>query len=90
MYTYQSIAAHVYDRRSYRPEALVISLGVDTYEDDPISSFKLKTEDYLRLGERLATLGVPTLFVMEGGYNVGMIGVNVTNVLQAFENSTRT
>jgi acetoin utilization deacetylase AcuC-like enzyme len=83
------LAASLESIRSYRPEALVISLGVDTYENDPISYFKLKTEDYLRLGERLATLEVPTLFVMEGGYNVDMIGVNVTNVLQAFESSTR-
>jgi acetoin utilization deacetylase AcuC-like enzyme len=26
----------------FGPDALVISLGVDTYKDDPISSFKLE------------------------------------------------
>jgi acetoin utilization deacetylase AcuC-like enzyme len=29
--------------------------------------------------------GLPTLFVMEGGYAVGDIGVNVVNVLTGFE-----
>jgi acetoin utilization deacetylase AcuC-like enzyme len=68
----------------YRPDALVVSLGVDTYEGDPISRFKFATDDYLRLGQRLVGLGLPALFVMEGGYNLDAIGVNVTNVLQSF------
>lgn len=66
-------------------EALVISLGVDTFKEDPISQFKLESEDYFRIGERIAKLGLPTLFVMEGGYAVEAIGINAVNVLTAFE-----
>lgn len=68
----------------YAPDALVISLGVDTYEGDPISKFKLKTADYPAMGARLARLGKPTVFVMEGGYAVEAIGVNAVGVLQGF------
>lgn len=71
----------------YRPDALIVSLGVDTFKDDPISSFKLDTRDYLRLGEQLALLDLPTLFVMEGGYAVEEIGINAVNVLTAFDAS---
>jgi len=46
---------------------LVVSLGVDTYKHDPISQFALDTTDYLRVGERIAACGVPSLFLMEGG-----------------------
>ena len=73
--------------RAYQPDALVISLGVDTYKDDPISHFKLDCDDYLRMGEMIAGLGLPTLFVMEGGYAVEEIGVNVVNTLTGFENA---
>ncbi|WP_366552904.1 histone deacetylase family protein [Aquibaculum sediminis] len=66
-------------------DALVISLGVDTFKEDPISQFRLESEDYLRIGERIAKLGLPTLFVMEGGYAVEAIGINAVNVLTAFE-----
>lgn len=66
-------------------EALVISLGVDTFKEDPISQFRLESEDYFRIGERIAKLGLPTLFVMEGGYAVEAIGINAVNVLTAFE-----
>jgi len=66
---------------AFGPDALVVSLGVDTFERDPISCFKLETRDYLRVGERVAALGLPTLFVLEGGYALDEIAENVTNVL---------
>jgi acetoin utilization deacetylase AcuC-like enzyme len=69
----------------YGPDALVVSLGVDTYEKDPISQFRLKDADYARMGAAIATLKKPTLFVLEGGYAVEEIGVNVANVLSGFE-----
>ncbi|HSF95998.1 MAG TPA: histone deacetylase family protein, partial [Thermohalobaculum sp.] len=72
--------------KAYAPDALVVSLGVDTFEKDPISFFKLKSDDFTRYGERIAKLGLPTLFVMEGGYAVAEIGVNTVNVLEGFEN----
>lgn len=70
---------------AYAPDAIVISLGVDTFKDDPISQFKLENQDYLRIGKMLAAVGKPTLFVMEGGYMVDDIGINAVNVLLGFE-----
>lgn len=69
----------------YSPDCVVVSHGVDAFEDDPISRFRLKSEEFLRIGEAIARLNVPTLFVLEGGYDVDAFGVNVVNVLQGFE-----
>ena len=66
-------------------ELVVVALGVDTFEGDPISSFAIKTSDYLEMGRMIASLGLPTVFVMEGGYDVGPIGDNVANVLEGFD-----
>jgi len=63
----------------------VISLGVDTFKADPISKFKLESEDYPKIGAMIAKLGRPTLFVMEGGYAVEQIGLNTVNLLAGFE-----
>jgi len=71
--------------RQYRPDLLVVSLGVDTYEGDPISHFRLASNDFFSIGAAIASIGVPTLFVMEGGYMVDEIGINAVNVLQGFE-----
>jgi acetoin utilization deacetylase AcuC-like enzyme len=69
----------------FAPAALVVSLGVDTYRGDPISRFRLETRDYPVIGARIRELGLPTLFVMEGGYAVDAIGVNAVGVLTGFE-----
>lgn len=68
----------------FKPDALVIALGVDTYEGDPISKFKLRSADYLQVGARLARLGLPAVFTMEGGYAVAEVGTNVANVLEGY------
>lgn len=66
-------------------ECLIVSLGVDIFEGDPISTFTFTSADFTLLGERLAQVGLPSVFLMEGGYAVDAIGVNVVNVLQGFE-----
>ncbi|MEZ5229094.1 MAG: hypothetical protein R2710_21225 [Acidimicrobiales bacterium] len=66
-------------------EALVVSLGVDTYTGDPISDFQLDIGDYPTIGKQLAGLGLPTVFVMEGGYATAELGGNIVGVLQGFE-----
>ena len=40
------------------------------------------------MGQTIAEMGLPTLFVMEGGYAVEEIGTNTVNVLRGFENPT--
>ncbi|MBI3673307.1 MAG: histone deacetylase family protein [Rhizobiales bacterium] len=70
--------------RAYKPDVLVVSLGVDTFKDDPISFFKLSSPDFKTYGGRIARLKLPTLFVMEGGYAVEAIGINTVNVLEGF------
>jgi acetoin utilization deacetylase AcuC-like enzyme len=68
----------------FAPQAVVVALGVDTFEGDPISKFALCSADYLDVGRTLAGLGLPTVFTMEGGYAVAEVGVNVVNVLEGF------
>lgn len=70
--------------RAWGAEAVVVALGVDTYGGDPISKFRLAGADYLRMGAAIARLRLPTVFVLEGGYAVQQVGVNVANVLEGF------
>ena len=66
-------------------DALVVSLGLDTFAGDPISTFALQSGDFSRLGARLAQLGLPAVFVLEGGYAAAELGVNAVNVIEGFE-----
>lgn len=72
------------DIAAFAPDSVVVSLGVDTFVEDPISHFKLVGADFTTMGQRIATLGKPTLFVLEGGYAVADIGGNVAAVLTGF------
>ncbi len=66
---------------AFAPDRLVVSLGVDAFEEDPISRFKLKGPDFVEIGRAIGALEIPALFVMEGGYAIEAIGTNVANVL---------
>jgi acetoin utilization deacetylase AcuC-like enzyme len=69
---------------AWGPEALVISLGVDAYKEDPISFFKLESDDFTDAGRRIGRMKLPTVFCMEGGYAIEAVGVNTVNVLEGF------
>ncbi|MBC2857919.1 histone deacetylase family protein [Stappia sp. 28M-7] len=81
----QALAASLDRIGAFRADTLVISLGLDAYEKDPISRFRLVHDDFTRMGAALAAAGLPTLFVMEGGYAVDALGTNCVNVLEGFE-----
>jgi acetoin utilization deacetylase AcuC-like enzyme len=70
------------ERRS--PDLLIVSFGADTFAGDPISHFQLETGDYARMSRRVASLRLPTLIVMEGGYAVDALGANVAEFLGGF------
>jgi acetoin utilization deacetylase AcuC-like enzyme len=61
----------------FGPQALVVSLGVNTPG--------LSNADFLRIGERIGYLGLPAVFVFEGGDATPELGINVVNVLEGFE-----
>jgi acetoin utilization deacetylase AcuC-like enzyme len=61
----------------FGPQALVVSLGVNVPG--------LSGADFLRIGERIGYLGLPTVFVLEGGAAGPELGINVVNVLEGFE-----
>ena len=62
-------------------DALVVSLGVDTAAED-YDTFQLGADDFTPHGRRDRRAGLPTVLVQEGGYDLGVIGRNVVNVLQ--------
>ena len=69
----------------FAPDApLVVSLGFDTFERDPIADLALTTEDYARVGSIIAALGRRTVLIQEGGYAIDAIGANAVSFLSGF------
>jgi acetoin utilization deacetylase AcuC-like enzyme len=65
----------------FEPDGLVVALGLDTFAGDPTTHFDIETEDYLQMGKAIASLGLQTLVVLEGGYSVEHIGTNTVKFL---------
>jgi acetoin utilization deacetylase AcuC-like enzyme len=70
---------------TFQPNYLIVSLGFDTYEKDPIGGFNITIPGYGRLGEFISDLPYPTVLVQEGGYNVDQLGNIAFSFLKGFD-----
>jgi acetoin utilization deacetylase AcuC-like enzyme len=68
--------------KAFGPAVLVVSLGFDTYGQDPIADFALSTDVYHEVGRYVADLGLPALVLQEGGYYVPKLGENARTWLR--------
>ena len=66
---------------AFDPALVVVSLGLDTYLDDPMCDLALTTEGFGRCGRAVAALGRPLVVLQEGGYADDALGANVTSWL---------
>jgi len=71
--------------RRFGPQYLVVSAGMDIYADDPLGTIKVTTEGIAEIGRHISALGLPTVIVMEGGYNNEALGRNVASFLGEFK-----
>lgn len=68
----------------FSPTALVIALGLDAFEGDPLRGLAITTPGFGRIAKRIAALGLPTVLVQEGGYLSDELGDNLSSFLQGF------
>ena len=66
-------------------QGLVVALGVDAAGGDPESPLEATAAGFRRAGELLGGLGVPTVIVQEGGYDLAAVGLLVRETLLGFE-----
>lgn len=73
----------------YNPDVLVVSAGFDTHELDPVAKesaggfgpTELWEEDFGLVGETIGNFQKPTVLVLEGGYNLEVLGNSVANFI---------
>ena len=65
--------------------SLVVSLGVDAFDGDPIGDLSISTAGFGRIGAAIAQLGLPTVVLQEGGYNLEHLGANVLSFLKGID-----
>jgi acetoin utilization deacetylase AcuC-like enzyme len=70
--------------RNFAPDALVVSLGFDASEHEPLNAFGVTEAGFAQAGRLVAGIGVPTLLVQEGGYAVDWLPRLLTRFLEGF------
>lgn len=60
----------------FRPQFLIVALGLDTAKEDPTGSWSLEAEDFEAMGKMIGSLHLPTLVIQEGGYDTRVLGIN--------------
>lgn len=68
----------------FAPDALVVSLGFDASEHEPLSYLAITADGFARAAERIAALGVPAAIIQEGGYNTDLLGKLLERFLSAY------
>jgi acetoin utilization deacetylase AcuC-like enzyme len=71
--------------RDFQPDVLLIALGLDASEHDPLAFMKITAKGFQRIGEALGAIGLPTVIVQEGGYLSEQLGGNLVAALAGFE-----
>ena len=61
----------------FGPDVVIVSLGLDTYWDDPICDFNLSSDGFATCGTMIAEIGRPVVVLQEGGYAADDLGENV-------------
>ena len=71
--------------RKFGPNYLVLSIGTDIFEGDPLGRFKISHQGFSEIGMKIAALNLPTAIIMEGGYSNEALGTNIFNLLVNFK-----
>ncbi len=69
---------------AFAPGVLVVALGLDAHETDPLAGLALTTEGFRRIGDTIGSMGLPTALVQEGGYLSDALGRNLDAFLDGF------
>jgi acetoin utilization deacetylase AcuC-like enzyme len=81
----EAVAALAEWARAGGARALVVALGVDAAAADPESPLRVGDGGYRAAGRALGALGLPTVIVQEGGYQLDLLGPLVLEALLGFE-----
>jgi acetoin utilization deacetylase AcuC-like enzyme len=76
-----AVAAAITAIEAFAPGVLVVAAGLDAAEGDPLGALSVSTDGYRRIGAAIGALDLPTLFVQEGGYDLGSLADDLAALL---------
>lgn len=80
------LAKAIEELKAYKPDVVVVALGLDASEYDGLHAFlKVTTFGFEQIGRELGKVELPVVLIQEGGYISDHLGANLSAVLRGFE-----
>lgn len=81
----ENLQSVLFKVRDFKADVLIVALGLDASEHDPLAFLRITTDGFRRIGELLGAMALPTVIVQEGGYLSEYLGTNLAAALAGFE-----
>lgn len=69
----------------FAPDYLVLSLGLDAHERDPLRGLSVQTPAFAKAAQMIRKAGLPTVMVQEGGYLSDDLTLNLATFMQGWQ-----
>ncbi|MEM8839537.1 MAG: histone deacetylase family protein [Pseudomonadota bacterium] len=73
---------------AFAPGVLVVALGLDASEMDPLRGLSVTTPGFEQMGAFIAGLGYPTVYIQEGGYLSDILSDNLASFMKGATGSS--
>lgn len=67
--------------KKFNPDVVLVSLGLDSHKDDTLGGLALTDQAYKKMTKDLLGLEKPLVFVLEGGYNLDVLGRVISKMM---------
>ncbi|HAM50885.1 MAG TPA: histone deacetylase [Nitrospiraceae bacterium] len=68
--------------RKFQPDIIMVSAGYDIHQDDPLAATRVSDEGIRSIVRGILSFSLPTVFVLEGGYDLAALGRGVLITLE--------
>ena len=82
-----AVARGVAAVQGFGAEALVVSLGFDASEHEPLNALAVTPDGFAQAGSMIGALRLPSAIVQEGGYNLTLLGPLLHRFLTGWGNA---
>jgi acetoin utilization deacetylase AcuC-like enzyme len=63
--------------KKFQPDIMMVSAGYDIHKDDPLAAIRVSDEGIRSIVRGILSFSLPTVFVLEGGYDLAALGRSV-------------
>ena len=86
---FQYLDKAVEDIKVFNPDIIIHNMGFDVYKEDPQTQTQVETANMAKIATKIIQIGKPTLILIEGGYHIDTLSVNLTSYMNGIKSANQ-